>query len=123
MTRKSGGGKESSCPFRRYKWLGFNPCVGKIPWRKKWQPIPYSCLKNPIDRGAWQATVHRVTKSQTRLKTHVLLLLLRKHFKLCIMKKRTWPLGIISLVACTKRCYFRDSHKISYNTLKWYHFS
>jgi len=40
VTRKSGGGKESSCSFRRYKWLGFNPCVEKIPWRKKWQPIP-----------------------------------------------------------------------------------
>ena len=28
-------------------------------------PLQYSCLENPIDRGAWQATVHRVTKSQT----------------------------------------------------------
>ena len=28
-------------------------------------PLQYSCLKNPIDRGAWWATVHRVTKSQT----------------------------------------------------------
>ena len=31
-------------------------------------PLQYSCLENPIDRGAWQATVHRVTKSQTQLK-------------------------------------------------------
>ena len=31
-------------------------------------PLQYSRLKNPMDRGAWQATVHRVTKSQTRLK-------------------------------------------------------
>ena len=29
--------------------------------------LQYSCLENPIDRGAWQATVHGVTKSQTRL--------------------------------------------------------
>ena len=28
-------------------------------------PLQYSCLENPMDRGAWQATVHRVTKSQT----------------------------------------------------------
>ena len=27
----------------------------------------YSCWENPMDKGAWQATVHRVTKSQTRL--------------------------------------------------------
>ena len=29
------GGKESACQFRRYQ---FDPCVGKIPWRRKWQP-------------------------------------------------------------------------------------
>ena len=31
-------------------------------------PLPYSCLKNPTDRGAWQATVHGVTEGRTRLK-------------------------------------------------------
>ena len=30
-------------------------------------PLPYSCLKNSMDRGAWRATVHRVPKSCTRL--------------------------------------------------------
>ena len=30
-------------------------------------PIQYSCLGNPVDRGAWQATVHGVLKSQTQL--------------------------------------------------------
>ena len=38
-------------------------------------PLQYSCLENPVDRGAWQATVHGVAKSQTGLKrlecTHV----------------------------------------------------
>ena len=29
-------------------------------------PLQYSCLENPMDRGAWQATVHRVSKSQTQ---------------------------------------------------------
>ena len=31
-------------------------------------PLQYSCLENPMDRGAWQATVQRVAKSRTRLK-------------------------------------------------------
>ena len=31
-------------------------------------PLQYSCLENPMDRGAWWATVHRVTQSQIRLK-------------------------------------------------------
>ena len=37
--------------------------VGKIPWRRAWQPTPVF----PMDRGAWQATVHGVAKSQTWL--------------------------------------------------------
>ena len=43
-------------------------------------PLQYSCLENPVDRGAWQATVHRVTKTWTQLKwlsTHIMCI----HFK------------------------------------------
>ena len=47
---------------------GFNPWVSKNPWRRRGDPLQYSCLENPMDRGAWWATVHRVAKSQTRLK-------------------------------------------------------
>jgi len=46
----------------------FDPWVGKI-WRMKWQPAPvFFPGIIPLDRGAWQATVHRVTKSWTSLK-------------------------------------------------------
>ena len=31
------------------------PGWGRSPWRRKWQPLQYSCLKNPLDRGAWWA--------------------------------------------------------------------
>ena len=31
------------------------------------KPLQYSCLENPMDRGVWQATIHGVTKSRTRL--------------------------------------------------------
>ena len=37
-------------------------------WRRKWQPLQYSCLENPMGRGAWWATDHRVAKSWARLK-------------------------------------------------------
>ena len=38
----------------------------KVKWKDKdWQPIQYSCLENPTDRGAWWATVHGVAKSWT----------------------------------------------------------
>ena len=37
----------------------------KISWRREWQPTPvYSCLRNPMNRGAWQATVHSIVKSR-----------------------------------------------------------
>ena len=38
------------------------------PFKLHSDPFQYSYLKNPMDRGAWQAAVHRVTKSQTQLK-------------------------------------------------------
>ena len=46
----------------------FSPWVRKIPWRRKWQQLQYSCLENPMDRGAWLDMTHRVSKSQTQLK-------------------------------------------------------
>ena len=46
----------------------FHPWVRKIPWRRKWQPSRCCCLENPVDRGAWRATVHGVTESQTQLR-------------------------------------------------------
>ena len=42
--------------------------MGRSPRGGHGNPLQYSCLENPMDRGAWQATVHRVTKSQTQLK-------------------------------------------------------
>ena len=63
-------GKESACQCRKCKRLWFNPWIRKIPWSRKWRngdPLQYSCLGNPMDRGAWQATVHGVSKSWTRL--------------------------------------------------------
>ena len=39
---------------------GFDPWVGKIPWRRKWQPTPVSCLENPMDGGAWRGPVHGI---------------------------------------------------------------
>ena len=60
-------GKEPACQCRRHKSRGFNPWVGKLPW-KTGDPLQYSCLGNPTARGTWWATVHRVAKSQTQLK-------------------------------------------------------
>ena len=45
--------------------LGLIPGSGRFPGGGHGNPLQHSCLENPIDRGAWQATVHGVTKSQT----------------------------------------------------------
>ena len=44
---------------------GLIPGSGSTPGGRHGNPFQYSCLENPMDRGAWWATVHRVTKSQT----------------------------------------------------------
>ena len=47
--------------------LGSIPGLGRSTGEGNGNQLQYSCLENPMDRRAWQATVHRVTKSQTRL--------------------------------------------------------
>ena len=60
-------GKTFACQCRRLRRRGFNPWVRKIPQRRNGSPLQFSCLENPIDQGAWWATVHRVTKGRIRL--------------------------------------------------------
>ena len=56
--------KESACNARD---PGLIPGWGRSPGEGNGKPLQYSCLENPMDRGAWQATVHRVAKSRTGL--------------------------------------------------------
>ena len=46
------------------KDMGLIPGLGRSPGGGHNNPLQYSCLENPMDWGAWQATVHRVTKTQ-----------------------------------------------------------
>ena len=47
--------------------LGSIPGSGRSPGEGNSNPLQYSCLENPMDRGAWWTTVHGVTESRTRL--------------------------------------------------------
>ena len=47
--------------------MGSIPGLGRSPGGGHGNPLQYSCLENPMDRGAWRATVHRLAKSQTLL--------------------------------------------------------
>ena len=58
-------GKESACNVR---YLGLIPGLGRSPGEGNGNPLQYSCLENPMNRGAWWATIHEVTESQTGLR-------------------------------------------------------
>ena len=47
---------------------GSIPGSGRSPAEGNGNPLQYSCLENPMDRGAWQATVHGVAQNRTQLK-------------------------------------------------------
>ena len=70
--------KNPSASARDVRDEGSSPGSGRFPGGGHGNPLQYSCLENPMDRGAWRATVHRVTKSQTQLKrlsTHACMIL------------------------------------------------
>ena len=56
--------KEFTCSA---KDLGSVPGLGRFHREENGYPFQHSCLENHLDRGTWQATVYRVTKSQTQL--------------------------------------------------------
>ena len=58
-------GKESTC--QDADDLGLIPGWGRSPGEGNGNSLQYSCVGNPMDRGAWWATAHRLTKSWTRL--------------------------------------------------------
>ena len=61
--------------------LGSVPGSGRSPGEGNGSPLQYSCLENSMDRGAWWATVHGVSKNQTRLS--------HSHFH-CLKYKSSW---------------------------------
>ena len=55
----SSVGKESACNAGDLGWI---PGLGRSPGEGNGNPLQYSCLKNPMDRGAWQVTVHGLAR-------------------------------------------------------------
>ena len=59
---RGSDGKKSACNAGD---LGSIPGLGRFPGEGNGCPLQYSCLENPMDKGAWRVTVHGVTKSWT----------------------------------------------------------
>ena len=62
------GGKEPACYGGNVRDMDSIPGLGRSPGGGHGNLLQYSCLENPMDRGAWWATVHRITKSWIRLR-------------------------------------------------------
>ena len=71
VLKRPPGGKEPTCQCRDIRDAGLIPGLGRSPREVCGNPLQYSCLENPVDKGAWQAMVHRITESWTRLKQSV----------------------------------------------------
>ena len=61
------GGSDSKASAYSVGEPGSIPRSGRFSGEGNGYPLQYFCLENPMDRGAWRATVHSVTKSGTRL--------------------------------------------------------
>ena len=63
-------GKESACSAGDARDAGSIPGSGRPPGEGSGNPLQYSCLENPMHRGAWRAAVHGATESDTTEGTH-----------------------------------------------------
>ena len=83
MYLRQSFGSEVKASARNEGDLGSIPGSGKYPGEGNGNPLQYSCLENPTDREAWWATVHGVTKSQTRLSDFTFNTLLSPDLLIC----------------------------------------
>ena len=56
------GGLDGKASAHNVEDLGLIPGLGRSPGEGNGNPLQYSCLENPMDRGVWQATVHSIAK-------------------------------------------------------------
>ena len=93
------GGSEVKASACSAEDLGLIPVSGRSPGEANGNLLQYSCLENPMDGGAWWATVHRIAKSQTRLSdftfTFTLRLCFAFHVLTCVTLIKSLNLGFL----------------------------
>ena len=91
----------NNLPAIRETWVSI-PSLGTAPGEGNGNPLQFSCLKNPMDRGAWWATVHKVVSSQTGL-GDLTLSLSACHLLVSQLPSKILPLSqhlVLDLLAC-----------------------
>ena len=89
------GGSEVKASACNAGDLGSIPGLGRSPGERNGNPLQYSCLENPMGRGAWWATVHGVAKSRTRLSDFIFTFTLKNNK---LPGSRSRCLGLVSLL-------------------------
>ena len=96
---------------------GLIPGLGRSPGEGNGNPLQYSCLENSMDRGAWQATVHGVAQSGTRLSDFTSIQYKRNHMQCTIVKAVNIPSQETSVfpsgkgLLFTQMCYYLEINK------------
>ena len=94
-------GKASACSAGD---RGSIPGSGRSPGEGNGNPLQHSCLENPMDGGAWKATVHGVTKSRTRLSDFTF------HFLFFILRA---PAEFTGKEVTISKCLFQEMQKFT----------
>ena len=102
-------GKESACKARD---LDSIPGLGRSPGAGNGYPLQYSCLESPMDRGAWWATVHGITQSQTWLSNwHRIYMRKDRQFFVFWGEHIHLTLLVFLLLLFSFRIYYREGRK------------
>ena len=101
----------------RCKRCGFNPWSGRSPRGGHSDPLWYSCLENPMDKGAWQDTVHGVTQSRTWLKwlsvkTEFVIISLLFFMLLSFWPEGMWNLRLLTDDGICTPCIAKWNHNL-----------
>ena len=117
--RLPGGskGKESACSAGDAGDMGPVPGWGRSAGRGNGSPLQYSCLRNPMDRGAWWTTVHKVPKCQAWLSTCVYLSVYLSIYLIWGIHHLDLPFGRDSL--STQPFWEDGTLPLSHNAVSW----
>ena len=111
-------GKESACQSRR---IGFDPWVGKIPWKGNRKPLQYSCLENFMYSRAWWATVHEVTESQTWLNNWAYTISASLLILNFLHHRELWVIYLNIYIWNIKQFHFHSIHQRDSKSSYWTH--
>ena len=107
-------GKEPTRQCRKAREMGLIPGLARSPGGGHDNPLHYSCLENPMDRGAWWVTVHRVIKSQKWLNNWTTTINAYDHLMSNIMSSH-WS----QWSYCSRGCLGKNTRLVFHFLLRW----